>query len=70
GPAFAEAASRRQANFFEHSLSLMLVAVLKHLWSMNMKYSTGPIRNDVAEKSSTVSRHLVLLRAISDELRA
>ena len=29
-------------NFFEHSLSLMSVAVLKHLWPMNMKYSTGP----------------------------
>jgi len=29
-------------NFFEHSLSLMSVAVLKHLWPIGMKYSTVP----------------------------
>jgi len=29
-------------NFFEHSLSLLSIAVLKHLWAMNRKYSTGP----------------------------
>ncbi len=30
-------------DFFEHSLSLMSVTVLKHLWPMDMKYSTDPI---------------------------
>jgi len=28
--------------FFEHSLSLMAIAILKHFWPMNLKYSTGP----------------------------
>jgi hypothetical protein len=31
-------------NFFEHSLSLLSVAVLKHLWPMDMIYSADPYR--------------------------
>ena len=40
-PCWTNPSVRLRPCFFEHSLSLMSVAVLKHLWPMNRKYSTG-----------------------------
>ncbi len=55
-------------DFFEHSPSLMSVAVLKHLWPMNMKYSTDPLSKEFPHlstvKSLPTTRHASLTRFV------